>query len=63
MATQQNEGGVPFAVAHELRSFRLLELPPEIVELLEAPDPPQYVLCIHGPSLRGYRANASLGCL
>ncbi|KAJ4301784.1 hypothetical protein N0V90_003878 [Kalmusia sp. IMI 367209] len=40
MATQQNEGGVPFAVAHELQTFRLLELPPEIVELIEAPNPP-----------------------
>ncbi|KAL1597831.1 hypothetical protein SLS60_008318 [Paraconiothyrium brasiliense] len=40
MATQQGEGGVPFAVAHELQNFRLLELPSEIVELLEAPNPP-----------------------
>ncbi|KAJ4352368.1 uncharacterized protein N0V89_007716 [Didymosphaeria variabile] len=42
MATQQGEGGVPFAVAHELQNFRLLELPPEIVELLEAPNPPPF---------------------
>ncbi|OAG08537.1 uncharacterized protein CC84DRAFT_1215025 [Paraphaeosphaeria sporulosa] len=41
MATQQNEGGVPFAVAHDFKSFRLLELPPELVQLLEAPNPPQ----------------------
>ena len=33
--------GVPFAVAHDLQTFRLLELPPEIVDLLDAPDPPQ----------------------
>ncbi|KAF2708811.1 hypothetical protein K504DRAFT_502827 [Pleomassaria siparia CBS 279.74] len=41
MATQQNHGGVPFAIAHDMQHFRLLELPPEIVELLEAPNPPR----------------------
>jgi hypothetical protein len=40
MATQQDEGGVPFSVAHEQQHFRLLELPPEIVELIDAPNPP-----------------------
>jgi sister chromatid cohesion protein DCC1 len=40
MATQQNEGGVPFSIAHEQQHFRLLELPPEIVELMDAPNPP-----------------------
>ncbi|KAF2873739.1 sister chromatid cohesion protein Dcc1 [Massariosphaeria phaeospora] len=40
MATQQDEGGVLFAIAHELQQFRLLELPPEIVELIDAPNPP-----------------------
>jgi hypothetical protein len=45
MATQQDEGGVPFAMAHEMQQFRLFELPPELVELLDAPDPPLYVLC------------------
>lgn len=39
--------GVPFAVAHDLQTFRLLELPPEIVDLLEAPDPPRYVQCAY----------------
>jgi hypothetical protein len=43
MATQQEEAGVPFSVAHEMQQFRLLELPPELLELLEAPSPPQYV--------------------
>ncbi|KAF2690388.1 hypothetical protein K458DRAFT_290521 [Lentithecium fluviatile CBS 122367] len=38
--TQQHEGGVPFSVAHDLQTFRLLELPPEIVELLDSPSPP-----------------------
>lgn len=40
MATQQDERGVLFAMAHEMQQFRLFELPPEIVELLDAPNPP-----------------------
>ncbi|KAF2829213.1 hypothetical protein CC86DRAFT_403863 [Ophiobolus disseminans] len=39
MATQQDDGGVPFSMAHEMHQFRLLELPPDIVELLDAPNP------------------------
>jgi sister chromatid cohesion protein DCC1 len=50
MATQQNEGGVPFAVAHDYQHFRLLELPPELVQLLEAPDAPPSV-----PAPRAHR--------
>ncbi|KAF2750336.1 hypothetical protein M011DRAFT_474789 [Sporormia fimetaria CBS 119925] len=44
MATQQGEGGVPFSIAHDFQSFRLLELPQDLVELLETPNPPH--LCI-----------------
>ncbi|KAG9194695.1 hypothetical protein G6011_04730 [Alternaria panax] len=40
MATQQDQGGVPFSIAHQQQHFRLLELPPELVELLDAPNPP-----------------------
>jgi hypothetical protein len=40
MATQQDEGGVPFSIAHQQQHFRLLELPPEIVGLIDAPNPP-----------------------
>ncbi|USP76116.1 hypothetical protein yc1106_03390 [Curvularia clavata] len=40
MATQQDQGGLPISIAHQHQHFRLLELPPEIVELLEKPDPP-----------------------
>jgi sister chromatid cohesion protein DCC1 len=40
MATQQDEGGVPFAMAHSLQQFRLLELPAELVDVLDAPNPP-----------------------
>jgi hypothetical protein len=43
MATLQTDGGVPFAVAHDYQHFRLLELPPELVQLLEAPDAPPSV--------------------
>ena len=50
MATQQDHGGVPFAVAHDMRQFRLLELPPDIVELLDAPSPPPYVSSLCCPT-------------
>ncbi|KAF2645383.1 hypothetical protein P280DRAFT_475928 [Massarina eburnea CBS 473.64] len=40
MATQQDAGGVPVAIAHDLRQLRLLELPSGVLELLEAPNPP-----------------------
>ncbi|KAI1513015.1 hypothetical protein Ptr86124_008035 [Pyrenophora tritici-repentis] len=40
MATQQDDGGVPVAIAHEQQHFRLLELPPDIVGLLDASDRP-----------------------
>ncbi|CAA9964812.1 DUF2036 multi-domain protein [Pyrenophora teres f. maculata] len=43
MATQQDGGGVPLAIAHDQRHFRLLELPPDIVGLLDAPDPPLFL--------------------
>ncbi|KAF2279017.1 sister chromatid cohesion protein-like protein Dcc1 [Westerdykella ornata] len=42
MATQQLQGAVPFSIAHELQQFRLLELPQDLVELLDAPNPPMY---------------------
>lgn len=44
MAALQHDAGVPFAIAHDMQHFRLLELPPEIVELVDAPGPPPYVL-------------------
>ncbi|OCK78954.1 hypothetical protein K432DRAFT_300870 [Lepidopterella palustris CBS 459.81] len=39
MATQ-DERGVPFSIAHEQQQFRLLELPPEILQLIDSPNPP-----------------------
>ncbi|KAF2248632.1 sister chromatid cohesion protein-like protein Dcc1 [Trematosphaeria pertusa] len=50
MATQQDERGVPLSVAHELQQFRLVELPPEIAELLEAPNPPALSIKSQAPS-------------
>ncbi|KAL6710087.1 hypothetical protein ACN47E_009878 [Coniothyrium glycines] len=49
MATQQDVGGVPFSVAHHFHPFRLLELPPEIVDLIDAPHPPHLTLKSHAP--------------
>jgi hypothetical protein len=43
MATQQDEGGVPFSLAHSFQQLRLLELPPELVALLDSASPPPYV--------------------
>lgn len=40
MATQQDTGGVPFSIAHHHNHFRLLELPPDLVELIDSPAPP-----------------------
>lgn len=42
MATQ-HQGGLPVSIAHQQQHFRLLELPPEIVELIDKPNPPLYV--------------------
>ncbi|KAF1994452.1 hypothetical protein P154DRAFT_539596 [Amniculicola lignicola CBS 123094] len=40
MATQQSDGGVRFSVAHDLQQYRLLELPAELLELIDAANPP-----------------------
>ncbi|KAF2473781.1 sister chromatid cohesion protein-like protein Dcc1 [Lindgomyces ingoldianus] len=40
MAALQDEGSVPFSIAHGQQHLRLLELPAEILELLDAPNPP-----------------------
>ncbi|KAJ4379644.1 hypothetical protein N0V86_004826 [Didymella sp. IMI 355093] len=41
MATQQFDGGVPFAVASSAQKLQLLELPPDVAALLDAPNPPR----------------------
>ena len=40
MGSQDEEAGVPFSIAHDHQQFRLLELPPDLVELLDAENPP-----------------------
>lgn len=37
----QDAAEIPFSAAHQQRAFKLLELPPELLELLEAENPPQ----------------------
>ncbi|KAH6614215.1 sister chromatid cohesion protein-like protein Dcc1 [Boeremia exigua] len=41
MATQQFDGGVPFAIAARAQKLQLLELPPAVAALLDAPNPPR----------------------
>jgi len=39
MATQ-DDGGIPFSIANDFTSFRLLELPDELLAILTSPNPP-----------------------
>ncbi|KAF1927871.1 uncharacterized protein M421DRAFT_5547 [Didymella exigua CBS 183.55] len=41
MATQQFDGGVPFAIAAPAQKLQLLELPADVAALLDAPNPPR----------------------
>ena len=41
MATQE-ETGIPFAIEHKQQNFRLLELPPDFLQLITSKDPPRY---------------------
>lgn len=41
MATQQFDGGVPFAIATTAQKLQLLELPSEVAALLDSPNPPR----------------------
>ncbi|KAH8728762.1 sister chromatid cohesion protein Dcc1 [Phaeosphaeriaceae sp. PMI808] len=50
MATQQDEGGVPLSIAHEMQQFRLFELPSDIVALIDAPHPPRLSIKSRAPS-------------
>jgi hypothetical protein len=36
--------GLPFSISYEQHSFRLLELPPTLLDLITAKNPPSYVL-------------------
>ncbi|KAF2263350.1 hypothetical protein CC78DRAFT_545079 [Lojkania enalia] len=50
MATQQAEGGVPFSMVHNMQQFRLLELPAELLELIDTPNPPPLSIKSQAPS-------------
>lgn len=39
----QNANGSDFSIAVDQQPFRLLELPPELLELLTTPNPPKFV--------------------
>lgn len=41
MATQQHDGGVPFAIAASAQKLQLLELSADVAALLDAPNPPR----------------------
>ena len=40
MATPQDNAGIPLAHAPDGAGYKLLELPPELLALLESDDPP-----------------------
>ncbi|KAJ4989142.1 hypothetical protein SVAN01_05404 [Stagonosporopsis vannaccii] len=50
MATQQFDGGVPFAIAAAAQKLQLLELPPDVAALLAAPNPPRLSIKSSAPS-------------
>jgi hypothetical protein len=48
MSTQDpNAPNIRFTFTHPQQNFRLLELPPALLELLSSPDPPTYVSSPH----------------
>lgn len=53
MAISQHPGGVPVSIAHTFQHFRLLELPPEIVDLIDSPAPQRLSIKSLPPSSPG----------
>ncbi|ERF71722.1 hypothetical protein EPUS_05594 [Endocarpon pusillum Z07020] len=52
MTTQTSFAEIPLAIAHSQQNLRLLELPPNLLDLLSAPRPPRYVTpSVHGVTL------------
>jgi hypothetical protein len=48
MSTQASSfAAVPFTQTHPRQTFRLLELPPELLELFSADSAPTYVYSLH----------------
>ncbi|OCK94566.1 uncharacterized protein K441DRAFT_677416 [Cenococcum geophilum 1.58] len=56
MATQ-DEGGIPFSISQEQQQFRLLELPPALLDLIASPNPP--VLSIKSQAVSTPSSNPS----
>ena len=40
----QDASGIPFSASHQQHAFKLLELPPELLQLLESHNPPTYCI-------------------
>jgi hypothetical protein len=59
MATQDTQG-IPFSSAQVQQSFKLLELPPDLIAMLESDSPPTYVSAMRALSLAGSSAPANL---
>jgi hypothetical protein len=38
--SSQDTTGIPFSASHQQQAFRLLELPPELLQLIESENPP-----------------------
>ena len=59
----QDDLAISFEISHEQQSFRLLELPPALLELITSPSPPRYSLMRFKPcprelmNRRAYRSN------
>ena len=53
MSTQDSTG-IPFSHAPNGTGYKLVELPPELLELLESLDPPTWVLSTTSPQLTTY---------
>jgi sister chromatid cohesion protein DCC1 len=40
--SSQDATGIPLSASHKQQAFKLLELPPELLQLLESDNPPTY---------------------
>ncbi|KAG9230818.1 hypothetical protein BJ875DRAFT_139448 [Amylocarpus encephaloides] len=49
MATQYNND-IPFSASHNQQPFKLLELPPELLALLESDNPPEITITSSAPT-------------
>lgn len=56
----QDESGIPFVLSSDQQSFRLLELPPSLIELLTSREPPKYCLIPNVVDYADYSESLSL---